>query len=190
MPKFKTANQEKREAYKEEFWPNEIAWTGDTRQAGWFRAPRTIPLILSLLSNKKTTGSNLDPGRVYLELLGRHRDSGVIEMASEGDHSYAAGYEGSRGVRTWKERMKLLETLGFTKSRKAGNQQYKFVLLVHPAIAVQRLHEKGLVDEDWFSTYRARQIDTKEPDHDDLIASHKKPEEIVIPPPPAVFAAK
>jgi len=30
-----------------------------------------------------------------------------------------------------------------------------------------------------FPTYRARQIDSKEPDHDDLIASHKQPEEIV-----------
>jgi hypothetical protein len=30
VPKFKTANQEKREAYKEEFWPNEIAWTGSS----------------------------------------------------------------------------------------------------------------------------------------------------------------
>lgn len=94
------------------------------------------------------------------------------------------------GVRTWKERMMLLETLGFIKSRKAGNQQYKFVLLVHPTIAVKRLHEKGLVDDVWFSTYRERQIDSKEPDHDDLIASHKQPEEIVIPAPPAVFAAK
>ena len=186
MARFKTANQEKREAYKAEFWPDEIAWTGDTRQAGWFRAPRTIPLILSLLSSKKTTGSNLDPGRVYLELLGRHRDSGVVEMASEGDHAYAAGYDGNRGIRTWKERMKLLETLGFIKSRKAGNQQYKFVLLVHPTIAVHDLRAKNLVDESWYSTYRARQIDSKEPGHDDLIASYKQSEDNVLPFPPAV----
>jgi len=45
MAKFKTANQEKREAYKDEFWPDEIAWTGDTRQAGWFRAPEQFRLF-------------------------------------------------------------------------------------------------------------------------------------------------
>jgi hypothetical protein len=29
-----------------EFWPNEIVWTGENEK-GWFRAPRTLPLILA-----------------------------------------------------------------------------------------------------------------------------------------------
>ncbi len=177
MPKFKTANQVKREEYKKEFWPDDIPWTGDKNQQGWFRAPRTLPLVLNLLSNKKVTSTTLDPSRVYLDLLARHRDSGIVEMADEGDHSYAAGYHGPRGVRTWKERMKLLESLGFIKSKKSGNQQYKFVLLVHPTIAVQQLYEAGKVDPHWWATYRGRQIDTKEPSHEDLIASYGKPDD-------------
>jgi len=187
MAKFKTATQVKREGYKKEFWPDEIAWTGDQYQQGWFRAPRTMPLILSLLSNKKVTATTLDPSRVYLDLLARHRDSGIVEMADEGDHSYAAGYHGPRGVRTWKERMRLLETLGFIKSKKGGNQQYKFVLLVHPTIAVQRLQEKGKVDSHWWDTYRARQIDAKEPLYEDLIAFYEESDddEVVVPFPPA-----
>jgi hypothetical protein len=189
MAKFKTATQIKREQYKQEFWPDEIAWTADSVQPGWFRAPRTLPLILSLLSNKKTTGSTLDPGRVYLDLLGRHRDSGVVEMADEGDHSYAAGYEGNRGVRTWKERMKLLENLGFIKSKKGGNQRYKFVLLVHPTIVVHNLHANGVVDEHWYATYRARQIDAKEPSYEDLVDFYDQSDndEVVVPFPPAAM---
>jgi len=187
MAKFKTATQIKREQYKQEFWPDEIAWTADTVQQGWFRAPRTLPLILTLLSTKKITGSTLDPGRVYLELLARHRDSGIVEMVDAGDHSYAAGYQGARGVRTWKERMKLLENLGFIKSKKAGNQQYKFVLLVHPTIAVHDLHAKGVVDTHWYETYRGRQIDAKEPSFEDLTAFYEKSDEdkVVVPFPPA-----
>jgi hypothetical protein len=173
MAKFKTATQIKREQYKQEFWPGEIAWTADFVQQGWFRAPRTLPLILTLLSTKKITGSALDPGSVYLDLLARHRDSGVVEMVDAGDHSYAAGYQGNRGIRTWKERMKLLENLGFIKSKKGGNQQYKFVLLVHPTIVVHHLLDQGVVDPHWYATYRARQIDAKEPSYEDLIAFYE-----------------
>jgi len=181
VAKFKTATQEKREQYKSEFWPGEIAWTGEAPEKGWFRAPRTLPFILVLLSNKKVTGSTADPGSVYLDLLARHRDSGVIEMANEGDHSYAAGYPGTRGVRTWKERMALLESLGFIKSRKGGNQQYKFVLLVHPTIAVKKLRDKGKIDTHWWESYRARQIDAKEPSYQELMERHKKAEDNVVP---------
>lgn len=88
------------------------------------------------LSSKKISGQS-DPTDVYLELLARHKDSGIVEMTNEGEHSYAAGYAGPRGVRTWQERMKLVEELGFIKSRKSGNQQYKYVLLTHPTIAVR-----------------------------------------------------
>jgi hypothetical protein len=181
MAKFKTAGQQKREQYKAEFWPEEIAWTGEPPEQGWFRAPRSLPFLLVLLSNKKATGSTADAGRVYLDLLARHRDSGIIEMANEGDHSYAAGYPGTRGVRTWKERMKLLETLGFIKSRKGGNQQYKFVLLVHPTIVVQKLRDKGKIDTHWWESYRGRQIEAKEASYQELMERQKKPKDNVVP---------
>ena len=64
-----------------------------------------------LLSDKSLSG-NKDPGRVYLELLARHRDAGVVEMVTAEEHSYAAGCSGNRGVRTWQVRVKLLEALG------------------------------------------------------------------------------
>ena len=137
MPK--TSAQLKREAYKAEFWPDDIAWTGEPPEMGWFRAPRTLPLIMKFLSEKKVSGNT---GRSILTFLARHRDSGIVEMATDSDHSYSAGYTGSRSVRTWQERMKLLEKLGFIKSRKVGNQQYKFVLLVHPTIAIINLRER------------------------------------------------
>jgi hypothetical protein len=166
MPKTKA--QERREEIKAEFWPKDIAWTGDPPEKGWFRAPRTLPLILTLLSDKKISGK-ADPGSVYVELLARHRDSGIVEMVSPGEHSYAAGYQGPRGARTWQERMKLLEDLGFIKSSASGNQQYKYVLLVHPTIAVQRLQEAKKISPSWWSTYRARQIEATEAPYEKLM---------------------
>lgn len=151
MP-IKNASQQRRENVKRTYWPNEIAWTGDKPEKGWLRAPRTLPLIMLLLRSKAISGKQ-DPSGVYLELHARHRDTGVIDMATEAEHSYAAGYPGPRGVRSWQERMGLLENLGFIKSTKVGNQTYKYVLLVQPAIAVQKLREAGKVDDNWWNTH-------------------------------------
>lgn len=178
MP-IKTATQIRREDIKKELWPKEIAWTGERPESGWFRAPRTLPLILTLLSDKKISGKS-DLSGVYLELLARHRDSGIVEMVTPGEHSYGAGYSGSRGVRTWQERMKILEELGFIKSKQSGNQQYKYVLLVHPTIAVHNLYNVGKVPKTWWETYRPRQIEATEAPYEKLMERHKPPKVVPI----------
>lgn len=159
-----------REEIKDEFWKDDIAWTGEKPEQGWFRAPRTLPLILNLLRTEKITDSRLDPAGVYLELLARHRDSGIVEMETDGEHSYAAGYAGPRGVRTWQERMNLLEKLGLIKSTGSGNQKYKYVLLIHPTIWVKKLHDEAKIDDRWWETYRQRQIEAKERSYDKLVS--------------------
>ena len=47
-----------------------------------------------------------------------------------------------------------------------GNQQYKYVFLVHPTVAVQRLREGGQVPEAWWNAYCSRKIETKEPTYE------------------------
>jgi hypothetical protein len=155
----KTRGYQQRGKWKEEFWPGEEAWTGEDEK-GWFRAPRTLPLVLQLLASKQLSG-NIDPSSVYLELLARHIDNGIVEMAHEADHAFAAGYVGSRAVRTWQERMKMLEDFGFIRTKKIGNR-FKYVLIVHPTVAIQRLNERKKISPQWWDTYRARQIETKE----------------------------
>jgi len=156
----KAPGHDRREKIRNQFWGGEDAWTGDDEK-GWFRAPRTLPLILLLLKDKRLTGS-LDPASVYLELWSRHMSAGVIEMAHEGEHSYASGYSGTRSVRTWQERMKILEELGFIKSQMVGNQRHRYVLLVHPTVVIQRLFDEKKIAPLWWDTYRARQSDTRE----------------------------
>jgi hypothetical protein len=160
----------RREKLRNEFWPDEEPWTG-IDEKGWFRAPRTLPLILELLATKDINPKQLDVTRVYLELWSRHIDSGIIEMVEHTWHAYAAGYSGSRAVRSWMERMKVLDETGFIKSKEAEGQRYKYVLLVHPTIAVQRLRDAGRIEDEWWDTYRARQIQTKESSYEERRAS-------------------
>jgi len=151
---------ERREKLREEFFKGEDAWTGDNEK-GWFRVPRTLPLILELLKDKSLSG-NYDPSGVYLELMARHISGGIIEMTDESAHAFGAGYFGPRAVRSWQERMKVLEKNGFIKTKQIGNQRYKYVLLVHPTVAVQRLREAGKVSDAWWDAFRARQIEVKQ----------------------------
>ena len=156
----KTKGQEHRDKIRKRFFLGEDAWTGENEK-GWFYAPRTLPLLLNLIASKKVSGK-CDPSKVYLELWARHMGGGVIEMRHEGDHAYAAGYKGRRGIRTWQERMNLLEQNGIIKTKQIGNQKYKYVLLIHPTTVIENLRRAGSVDEDWLDTYKDRQMETKE----------------------------
>lgn len=155
-----SVGSKKRERLRQEFWPNEDVWTL-TNEVGWFRAPRTLPIILQLFSLKEI-GSSINPSNVYLELLARHIDGGLVEMVSETEHAAVAGYTGSRGIRSWQERMQMLETLGFIKTTALNHQKYKYVLIIHPTVVMHQLHEQGKVPEDLWRAFRARQIETKE----------------------------
>ncbi len=161
----KSGHSDKRAKLRKQFWPDDDAWTGEGEK-GWFQVPRTLPLILYHLVSSKPVSGNRDATSVYLELWSRHMGGGVVEMKHEGEHAYAAGYIGSRAVRTWQERMKILEKQGFIKTKKIGNH-YKYVLLVHPTFVVQQLRASQEISQDWLNTYRDRQIETKEASYED-----------------------
>ena len=147
----KSGVAKRREAIRQDYWPTEDLWTGE-RETGWFPAPRSLPLILVLLSSKEISGGK-DPSSVYLELLSRQRGEGVVEMAHEAEHAFAAGYEGKRAIRTWQERMRILEEIGFIRTVKIGNQRYKYAAIVHPTTAVQGLREQYRISEAWWRAY-------------------------------------
>ncbi len=158
--KGKTPATLRREQLRQEYWPKAPAWTGEGD--GWFKGPRTLPLLLLLLRSKKLSGRE-DPSRVYLALLARHIDSGVVEVTNEAELAYESAYTGQRAVRTWQERMQLLKKLGLIKVRPSGNQQYRFVLLVHPGAFIDELRKTdGAVPEPWWTAYVARRQETKE----------------------------
>jgi hypothetical protein len=155
----KSGAAQRREDIRLQYWPNEDAWLGD--EVGWFKAPRTLPLVLSLMNEKAISGSS-DPRSTYLELLSRQMGEGLVEMGHEKDHAFAAGYDSTRGVRTWNENMKILETTGFIKTQRVAGR-YRYVLLIHPTALVQHLRANKKVSDEWWHAYVERKRETKEP---------------------------
>lgn len=145
--------QIKRTALRERLFPGEIAY--EPPEKGFIKATRALPLVLGLLGSKEISGDK-DPSRVYLELLGRCMDSGIVELGSEAEHAYAAGYTTDRGVRTWRERMEVLEQAGFIKTKGLPAQKRKWVLIVDVDLAVERLQKTKKVPAEWTELYESR----------------------------------
>ena len=104
-------------------------------------------------------------------LMARNMGEGVIEMVTEEEHAYASGYSGNRATRTWRDRMKILEETGFIKVKARGGLKYGFVLLVHPTLVVQKLREEGKVSDEWWVSYRTRQLETGERQYESFFES-------------------
>jgi hypothetical protein len=165
------ASKDRRTELREEHWPGVRAW-GSKKEVGYFNAPRTLPLILELIDRKSFSGKD-NVGRVYLELFSRHMGEGVIEMTFEQEHAHAAGYQSTRWQRSWRDRMKVLQDLGLISIQQKGGRPYGLVLLHHPTIAVGKLRKAGRVPDDWWESYRQRQIEVKEPSYEKMTGTEE-----------------
>jgi DNA-binding FadR family transcriptional regulator len=143
------------------------------KERGWFASPRSLPMILRLLGSKGLKNGKTRLGEVYLELLSRHIDEGLVEMVMPEEHAHAAGFTSTRAQRDWREHMQRLEALGFIKSRPRGNMPYGYVLLVHPTRVAHQLHSEKKSPKGWYEQYQARQAELKEPSYAELVDKRK-----------------
>jgi len=145
----------KRLNLREELWPDAELLIAKSDEKGWWRAQRTLPLILSLTRDKKITGK-LDCSAVYLELHSRDFGQGLVEILDEDEHAFCAGYFGNRALRSWRERIVMLEKAGFIKIAPKGNRRIGYVLLINPRSVAEELRRQGKVSEAWWRTYKQR----------------------------------
>ena len=94
-------------------------------------------------------------------------------MERESFHAYASGYTGQRATRTWQERMKLLVDIGIIKTIPVGNDLYRYVALVHPTEAVNKLRNEKKVPEEWWTAYCARKAQTREATYEQRLENTK-----------------
>lgn len=132
-------------------WPDhpEDAWPG-CKESLCFRAPSILPIVLRILDSKGLRGDR-DVSRTYLDLMAREQGGGVVELDQERDHAYLAGFEANeRGVKSWRERIRILADLGFIRVAPRGSSPYGYVLLLDPERSILSLRERGLIsDGDW-----------------------------------------
>lgn len=141
-----TAAQQRRMRLRAELWPDvteDQLWSR-TSFTGFTTIPRTIPLILSIIDtlDRKTAG------RVYLDLWCRAFDDYVVEVRDEYEAAFSSGYQGQRAIRTWRERLDVLERLGFIRTKKTPHGAYRYVLILEPHQVIADLQAKGKLSEE------------------------------------------
>lgn len=106
---------------------------------------------MALLDQLRTKGK--DAARVYLDLWCRQMDDSFVDVTSEADFAFSSGFISDRNVRSWQERIRELEELGFVKVESRGNRKFGYILLRHPHRVVKELREKNLVPQNWWNAY-------------------------------------
>ena len=145
-----TAATRRRLAQRKQIWPeieDRQLWNR-SEFTGFTTIPRTLSLIMSIIDvlDKKNAA------RVYFDLWCRSFDDYVIEVRDEYEAAFSSGYQGQRAIRSWRERVNILEILGFIKTYKASHGAYRLILILDPHVVVEGLHEGGRVkDEMWLA---------------------------------------
>jgi hypothetical protein len=149
----KTRDELRREKIRDEHWADTapIRWPPSDGK-GWFKAPRVLPVLLQILTTKSVVATG-NPSNVYIELLSNAWEDGLLIITNENEHARLAGYGGSRGLRTWRDGMKMLVDLGFIRVAPRGDSEFGYVLIVNPYIPVKALREAGKVDDGWWNLF-------------------------------------
>ena len=118
-----TAATRRRIDLRRRLWPDiteRDLW--DRREfKGFTTIPRTLALIVRIIDEIDRKNA----GRVYFDLWCRSFDDYLIEIRDEYEAAYSSGYDGQRAVRTWRERMGVLDGAGFIRTQRASHGAYR-----------------------------------------------------------------
>lgn len=163
MTRRKSRDERRREQIRDELWPDSDSWRWPPSDAaGWFKAPRALPVVLAVMGLKELTGDH-NPSFVYIELLSRVREDGLVQLGNESDHAMMSGYGTPRGVRTWEGHVKRLADLGFIQVKERGTRALGYVMIVNPYVALQRLKNREQLPERWWALFVERWADSSAP---------------------------
>ena len=116
--------------FQEELWHRKV-------NDGFITVPRTMPIILSIIDDL-TKGA--PASSAYLELWCRSFDEMYVSLSKAKEMAFHAGFVGQRAERTWAEKIRKLEELGFISVKGGQAGPLSHVLILNPYRVIERLH--------------------------------------------------
>lgn len=155
-PKMTAADKRRKELrielFGEESWDR--AWKSADEKRGYACVPRVLPILMELAHDKQVTG-NHDCRGAYLELYCRNWGQAIVEITDEEAHALRAGYyTAKRSLRSWQERMKILEEQGFVEVRERSVRGIGYVMLRHPDLVICELRQQRKVEDRLWLAYQ------------------------------------
>jgi hypothetical protein len=150
-PKQRNPSEVKLEQLRDQLFPGSANEIYDRNvHNGFSTIPRTIGLMLTLLEQLAEKGKNVS--RVYSELWFRTTDCKLIDVDNEDGIAYATGLS----VRRWRERVDILEQLGFVRVKPNGGKKYGYIFLPNPNEVAVRFRKEGKVSDEWWGAFTKR----------------------------------
>lgn len=115
---------------------------------GFATIPRTMPLMMSIMDKMS---KNKPVSAAYFELFCRGFDDCMIILNKPKEMAFHAGFDGQRGERTWRERIKILEQLGFIRLKEGPSGPMSYALILNPyhVIKAQYGRHMGITSESY-----------------------------------------
>lgn len=119
-------------------WPEaaERAWDR-TAFGGFTTLPKTIPYICRIMDD---LSKGFPLSTTYLALWSSTWDNSFVRLNRPGDLAFASGFSGERAERTWIDRMRRLEEIGFVQTKPSGASKMGFAFIPNPHQVIFRLH--------------------------------------------------
>lgn len=108
---------------------------------GFSTIPRAMPLIGSIMDI--LAGKGKPVATTYLEIWCRSNDEGFVTLSKPSEIAFASGFGGQRGVSTWKERLRLLEKLGFITTKPGVSGSIHYVQIWNPYRVIKHHRNAG-----------------------------------------------
>lgn len=136
----KKSISEKELALRDSLWPNAGERLWDPKEHGGFISiPKTLPLIGRMMDEMS---KNFPVSETYSVLWFWTWDkNGFVRLHKMEEMAFAAGFSGQRGVRTFQDRLKRLEAMGFVELKAAGNSKMAFAFLPNPHTVIFKLYD-------------------------------------------------
>jgi hypothetical protein len=133
--------------------------------SGFTTIPRLLPIMMAMMDSM-TKGKSVSS--TYLELWCRAHDEALVSLSDAADLAGHSGFTGERAVRTWRERLKQLEQLGFIKLAGGSSGAMTYALILNPYLVIKQYRidrHPAITEERWNSfIVRVRQVGVKDLD--------------------------
>jgi len=131
---------------RSKLWPeleDAMLWSIDTD--GWVAMPRLMPLMMNIMDDLSKKGFPVS--RTYLEMWARLREEQFLTLNRPEEMAFHAGFSGQRALRTWKDRVKRLEDLGFIGIKSGPLGDLSYAVFYNPYHVIKRYFLSGSLHE-------------------------------------------
>lgn len=152
---------------RSKLWPeleDAMLWSIDTD--GWVAMPRLMPLMMNIMDDLSKKGFPVS--RTYLEMWARLREEQFLTLNRPEEMAFHAGFSGQRALRTWKDRVKRLDELGFISIKSGPLGDFSYAVFYNPYHVIKRYFLNGCIHENKWQALVVRANEVGAFDLDDL----------------------